>query len=924
MTDLNMFIPITKVDEEKRLVYGVVTAESPDKSGEICDYESTVPHYKSWSAEFAKVTDGKSLGNIRAMHGKVAVGKAIDLTFDDENKRIMVCAKIVDDNEWKKCLDGVYTGFSQGGSYVKRWDDSDDPALKRYTAKPTEISLVDVPCLPIATFEYVKSDGSVEMRKFHALESVENLVKMDIVTVAHGVAVLKGQPSSQWTDFVTEVCDTFLAQDVEEVVEKYSDEQSRDDKGRWTSSLAGQVAGGVTGVVVGRKIGQTIGSYAGGFAGSVAGTASTVNPLGGLAGSLVGSEVGSTVGGAIGAAVGGVVGAHAGGRILATDEKKKKEEKKKAALAAAKESTAKKIADAIVDAKDSLKIDKAFWNEALHPRDASGKFGSGGGSAKASILGRATKAALSGAASLLTSASKSDLAVSAVKAVVGYAIKTAIAEAIAHSFVSGLKWAGVQVSDTTATLIRTVVGVATHATKSASSEDDKKVLAAAARDLPDVVNLVCDTIKSQVVGSDEISDTTKKEILAAIEDNRQNYLSNVSNLGKSHDEGQTMTKDATPMVTNDQVIEKANELAEAAGDPMAWPTHIEAARDALEKAAAGGNAPGAATELSATTSTEPTVEKKADAEASQTEVIKKKADTEPQKDAEDMGVRQVWLAKDGSTHQKKADALAKNAQIETNKTKSPIEAALSKIDAVLKPTEGQTSEVTEKAAAIAELRKYLGEEVYDASLAVSALSQIFGLLRSEIAEAESNPEQVSALQDSANRLNDFIVSEIQEDNSSVMAMAAKMGDLAKSLEKSGARHSAQDFAYIQQIHDICCSLGHDCGDASAEKSEQTGGLSKVTAENETLKKTIADLAPRLEEISILVKAQADEITALKKQPVPPPVLRAVNKGGDVVFSAGDAVDEDLTKKLAALSPEQKAELFVKLSQQNPLNMIQKG
>jgi hypothetical protein len=40
MHDMNLFIPITKIDTAQRLVYGVVTAEAPDVSGEVCDYAS--------------------------------------------------------------------------------------------------------------------------------------------------------------------------------------------------------------------------------------------------------------------------------------------------------------------------------------------------------------------------------------------------------------------------------------------------------------------------------------------------------------------------------------------------------------------------------------------------------------------------------------------------------------------------------------------------------------------------------------------------------------------------------------------------------------------------------------------------------------------------------------------------------------------
>ena len=75
-----------------------------------------------------------------------------------------MAAKIVDDDEWRKVQEGVYTGFSQGGRYVKRWPDP-DTGLVRYTAEPHEISLVDLPCVPDATFDVVK-DGVAEKRAF--------------------------------------------------------------------------------------------------------------------------------------------------------------------------------------------------------------------------------------------------------------------------------------------------------------------------------------------------------------------------------------------------------------------------------------------------------------------------------------------------------------------------------------------------------------------------------------------------------------------------------------------------------------------------------------------------------------------------------------------------------------------------------------
>ncbi len=175
MSKFNIFIPIRKVDEEKRLVYGIATAEMPDSSGEICDYATTVPYYKAWSARIEKASDGKSKGNLRSMHANIAAGKVTQVEFNDAEKQIEICAKVIDNDEWKKVIEGVYTGFSQGGAYVKKWTDGD---YKKYTANPSEISLVDNPCLPTATFEVMKTGGGTEMRKFKTQE-IDKMAKID-------------------------------------------------------------------------------------------------------------------------------------------------------------------------------------------------------------------------------------------------------------------------------------------------------------------------------------------------------------------------------------------------------------------------------------------------------------------------------------------------------------------------------------------------------------------------------------------------------------------------------------------------------------------------------------------------------------------------------------------------------------------------
>lgn len=175
---MDVFFQLRKVDEERRLVYGRATQEVLDRSGEIMDYDSSKPLIQAWSDETLAASSGLSKGNVRAQHRKdSAAGKVVDLTFDDEAKAVDIAVKVVDEGDWKKVQEGVYTGFSMGGSYAKKWT---DPAVttatggivKRYTAQPSEVSLVDRPCVPTAGFfEVLKADGSTEQKAFHQGEN---------------------------------------------------------------------------------------------------------------------------------------------------------------------------------------------------------------------------------------------------------------------------------------------------------------------------------------------------------------------------------------------------------------------------------------------------------------------------------------------------------------------------------------------------------------------------------------------------------------------------------------------------------------------------------------------------------------------------------------------------------------------------------
>lgn len=247
MSKLNIFVPITKVDAVKGIVYGTLAAEELDRSGEIFDYAGSKPYFEKWSEAASKATGGKSLGNLRAMHGSVAAGKFTDMAFDDDGKKITVAAKIVDKNELEKALEGVYTGFSIGGKYVSRKKDGD---VFRYVADPYEGSLVDLPCIASATFEIVKADGMVT-KKFNPGGEVEakarELAKAAKVDPEAEIKVSDKIVRNAWTNYEAEAIDELTkAADADNVAEPTNDEiaaearelaKAAGDESKWIDQL---------------------------------------------------------------------------------------------------------------------------------------------------------------------------------------------------------------------------------------------------------------------------------------------------------------------------------------------------------------------------------------------------------------------------------------------------------------------------------------------------------------------------------------------------------------------------------------------------------------------------------------------------------------------------------------------------------------
>lgn len=158
-----LFFQLHKADAAARRVFARLD-ETVDRAGEAMDYARSAPLIKAWSdAQFA-ATGGKSWGNVRGQHGRVASGVVSVIAFDDTARTVEFAIDVIDDGEWEKVEKGVYTGISPGGSAVRFKDDAGNT---RYAVKALDhIALVDVPCLPTATFTLLKADGSEEQIPF--------------------------------------------------------------------------------------------------------------------------------------------------------------------------------------------------------------------------------------------------------------------------------------------------------------------------------------------------------------------------------------------------------------------------------------------------------------------------------------------------------------------------------------------------------------------------------------------------------------------------------------------------------------------------------------------------------------------------------------------------------------------------------------
>jgi hypothetical protein len=145
--DINLSVPFTKVNREKRTVSGFATLDNVDQTGDVVTAEASVKAFEGFR------------GNIREMHGSLAVGKMVSFNpetfYDPATKEfyngVYVTAYISKgaQDSWEKVLDGTLSGFSIGGK-IKESDNEVNKAtgktvrfIKDYELM--ELSIVDSP-----------------------------------------------------------------------------------------------------------------------------------------------------------------------------------------------------------------------------------------------------------------------------------------------------------------------------------------------------------------------------------------------------------------------------------------------------------------------------------------------------------------------------------------------------------------------------------------------------------------------------------------------------------------------------------------------------------------------------------------------------------------------------------------------------------
>ena len=175
---INLAVPFTKVNREKRTVSGFATLDNLDQTGDVVTQEASMKAFEGFR------------GNLREMHQPMAVGKVASFrpeTYYDPKTKEFYNGVYVDayiskgaQDTWEKVLDGTLTGFSIGGKIL----DSDTEVnkatgqsvrfIKDYSL--VELSIVDSPANELCNIISIeKVNGQMIFKGIAADVKMENI-----------------------------------------------------------------------------------------------------------------------------------------------------------------------------------------------------------------------------------------------------------------------------------------------------------------------------------------------------------------------------------------------------------------------------------------------------------------------------------------------------------------------------------------------------------------------------------------------------------------------------------------------------------------------------------------------------------------------------------------------------------------------------
>jgi hypothetical protein len=189
-SSISLVMPISKIDQEKRIVSGWATTDAVDKQGDIVTAEASARAFDMFR------------GNVRESHTPLAVGKVISFKQDkyyDKDKNKFQNGVYVDvyiskgaQDTWYKINEGILSGFSIGGNINKSQDVYDENIDKSVRVieeyELSELSLVDNPANPDANV--------VSVQKFVGGETIEKNFLENVYWCSSSDTVILSQDDS--------------------------------------------------------------------------------------------------------------------------------------------------------------------------------------------------------------------------------------------------------------------------------------------------------------------------------------------------------------------------------------------------------------------------------------------------------------------------------------------------------------------------------------------------------------------------------------------------------------------------------------------------------------------------------------------------------------------------------------------------------